>query len=166
MVFSQSFADKGSRGTSQQRKEYINSLTPQQRRDLIRQYRENYMMQDLHVSGSDREKFSNIYNRYQQDQRKIKEEFNPNFDPQKLSDDEARQKLEQSFITGQKLLENRRKYANEMQTILSPQQILQMFRNEGRMRDKFRENLEKRPDMNNQNPDFRRNNSGFRGPAR
>ena len=162
------------KASPEQRTELINNLTPDQRKELIKQYRENILVEELEVPEEDKEEFSEIYNRYQQEQKQIKDEFNSDFDPEKLTDEEAKQKLEQSFITGQKLLENRQKYAREMQSVLRPQQVLKMFQNEGRMRDKINRSSEMRANPENsarpnprlQNGNVGRQNMGTRSSGR
>ncbi len=162
------------KATPEERSALINNLSPDQRKELIKQYRENILIEELEVPEEDKEEFSEIYNRYQQEQKQIKDEFNSDFDPEKLTDEEAKQKLEQSFVTGQKLLENRRKYAREMQNVLRPQQVLKMFQNEGRMRDKINRSSEMRTNSENtarpnprlQNGSAGRQNSGSRSSGR
>ncbi len=119
------------------RKELINTLNPEEKKELLRKYRDEIMMSDLNVNKGQKEEFRQIYNRYQQEQRKIKDEFNGNFDPDNLTDEQAEKMLEKSFDTGQKLLDNRRKYAREMQRVMKPQEVLKMFQNEGAMREKM-----------------------------
>lgn len=122
----------------EKRKELINSLTSEQKREIVKTYRENILIDDLKIQGEDKqEEFKKIYHNYQTEQRKIKDGFNPNFDMDKLSNEEAATKLEQSFVTGEKLMNLRRKFAVEFQKVLTPQQILKMFQNEGAMRDKI-----------------------------
>ena len=43
----------------------------------------------------------------------IKSQFDSNFNPETLSEEEAKVKLQQSFDVGQKLLDNRKKYADK-----------------------------------------------------
>ena len=56
-----------------------------------------------------------------------------------LSDAEAKKMLNQSFDLGQQLLNNRKVYADKFLKILTPQQVLKLFNQEGRMREKFME---------------------------
>ena len=119
------------------RKELIKNLNPEEKKELLRRYRDEIMMNNLNVREDQKEEFLQIYNRYQQEQRKIKDEFNGNFDPDSMSDEQAEKMLEKSFDTGQKLLDNRRKYAKEMRRVMNPQQVLKMFQNESSMREKM-----------------------------
>ena len=120
----------------EQRKEIIKNMSPDERKALIKQFRENAMMEDLQIDDANKENFKKIYSEYQQSQREIKSGFNTNFDPEQLSDQEAEQKLDESFILGEKLIQNRKNYARKMQSVMKPQQVLKMFQNEGMMRDK------------------------------
>ena len=47
--------------------------------------------------------------------------------------------LNQSFDLGQQLLNNRKVYADKFLKILTPQQVLKLFNQEGRMSEKFME---------------------------
>ena len=122
----------------EKRKELISSLTTEQKREVIKAYRESILIEDLNIEGEDKQEgFKKIYHDYQTEQRKIKDGFNPNFEIDKLTNEEAKTKLEQSFVTGEKLMNLRRKYAVEFQNVLSAQQILKLFQNEGAIRDKI-----------------------------
>ncbi len=121
----------------EQRRELISKLSPEERKNMLNQFKENMLVEDLNIAEDKREDFKQLFNEYQDSQREIKCQFKNDFDAEKLSDEEAKQKLEQSFNVGQKLLDNRRLYAEKMQTVLKPQQVLRMFQNEGMMRDRM-----------------------------
>ena len=123
----------------EQRKEVINNLSPEERKELLTQFRNNMVLDNLDVDPKDKTEFTNLYNEYIENQKKIKNQFNSNFNPETLSDDEAKAKLQQSFDVGQKLLDNRKKYAEKMQTVIPCQKVLKLFQSEGMMRDKMNE---------------------------
>ena len=123
----------------EQRKEVINNLSPEERKELLTQFRNNMVLDNLDVDPKDKAEFTNLYNEYIENQKKIKNQFNSNFNPETLSDDEAKAKLQQSFDVGQKLLDNRKKYAEKMQTVIPCQKVLKLFQSEGMMRDKMNE---------------------------
>ena len=118
------------------RKELIRNLKPEEKKELFRKFRDEILMSDLNIEEHQKDQFRSVYNQYQQEQRKIKEEFNGKIDPDLLTDEQAEEMLEKSFDTGQKLLDNRRKYAREMQRVMKPQQVLKLFQNEGAIREK------------------------------
>ena len=122
-----------------QRKEVINNLSPEERKALLTKFRNNMVMENLNIDPSDKTEFTEIYNEYLDSQRQIKSQFNSNFDPEALSDEEAKAKLQQSFEVGQKLLDNRKKYAEKMQQVIPCQKVLKLFQSEGMMRDKMNE---------------------------
>ncbi|MBB4806949.1 hypothetical protein HNP38_002245 [Chryseobacterium defluvii] len=122
-----------------QRKEVINNLSPEERKELLKKFRNNMVMDNLNIDSGDKAEFTTIYNEYLENQKKIKNEFDSNFDPETLSDQEAKQKLQQSFDVGQKLLDNRKKYADKMQQVIPCQKVLKLFQSEGMMRDKMNE---------------------------
>lgn len=122
--------------TPEQRREVIRQMSPEQRRELLKQVRENMMMEDLKIEDKNKDQFKKVYSEYQDAQSEIKGKFTTDFDPDQLSDAEARQKLEESFQMGEQLLDNRRKYSQKMQSIMKPQQVLKMFRTEGMIRER------------------------------
>ncbi len=122
-----------------QRKEVINNLSPTERKKLLTQFRNNMVMENLDIDPSDKEEFTDIYNEYLESQKEIKSQFNSDFNPETLSDEEAKTKLQQSFEVGQRLLDNRKKYADKMQQIIPCQKVLKLFQSEGMMRDKVNE---------------------------
>lgn len=149
-----------SKANTEQRKEMVKNMSATERKELLKKFRENMLVEDLKVPEKDREDFKKIYNEYQESQQKIKERFNNDFDPDKLSDAEAQQKLEESFDLAQKLVDNRKEYARKMQNVVKPQQVLKMFQNEGQMRDKMLDRrIESRDDINGRNPGSLRNNT-------
>ncbi|MPT46221.1 MAG: hypothetical protein E2599_23380, partial [Klebsiella sp.] len=110
-----------------------------ERKALLTKFRNNMVMENLNIDPSDKTEFTEIYNEYLDRQRQIKSQFNSNFDPEALSDEEAKAKLQQSFEVGQKLLDNRKKYAEKMQQVIPCQKVLKLFQSEGMMRDKMNE---------------------------
>lgn len=123
----------------QQRKEVINNLSPTERTELLKKFRNNMVVENLNIKEADKDEFTKVYNEYLENQSKIKKQFDPHFKPDELSDQEAKQRLQQSFDVGQNLLDNRKKYAEKLQQVIPPQKVLQLFQNEGMMRDKMNE---------------------------
>ncbi|MGV2453078.1 hypothetical protein [Chryseobacterium sp.] len=131
-----------------QRKEVINNLSPEERKELLKKFRDNMIMDNLNVDPDDKAEFTQLYNEYLDSQKQIKSQFNSNFDPETLTDDEAKAKLQQSFELGQKLLDNRKKYADKMQQVIPCQKVLKLFQSEKMMKDKMDE---RRPHGNHNN---------------
>ena len=123
----------------EKRKEVINSMSPEERKALLTEFRNKMVVDMLNVAPKDTAEFTSMYNEYLDHQKKIKSQFDSNFDPEKLSEEEAKAKLQQSFDVGQKLFDNRKKYAEKMQTVIPCQKVLKLFQSEGMMRDKMNE---------------------------
>ena len=122
-----------------QRKEVINNLSPEERKELLKKFRNNMIMENLNVDPGDKAEFTQLYNEYLESQKQIKSQFNSSFDPEKLTDEEAKAKLQQSFEVGQKLLDNRKRYAEKMQQVIPCQKVLKLFQSEKMMKDKMDE---------------------------
>lgn len=142
----------------EKRKELINKMTPEERMDLLKEFRENMLVDELHVPENKQKEFKSLYNEYQESQRKIKENFKAKTDYDNMNDAQAKIELEQSFEVGQQLLDNRKKYSKKFQEMMKPQQVLQMFQNEGMMRSKVMdrklEDREQRGRMQNNTRDI------------
>lgn len=122
-----------------ERKEVINNLSPEDRKKLLTQFKNNMILDNLDLNEKDKSEFTTLYNEYVENQNKIKTQFDPTSNFDNLTDAEAKAKLQQSFDVGQQLLNNRRKYADKMQEIISPQKVLKLFQAEGKMREKMNE---------------------------
>ena len=142
----------------EQRKDLINKMTPEERMNLLKNFRENMVVEELDIPEDKQEEFRTLYNEYQESQKEIKSRFVPKENYQNMSDKDAKKELEKSFEVGQQLLENRRKYSERFQRLMKPQQVLRLFQNEGMMRNKVMDR--QRELRTNQGTSPFRNNSG------
>ena len=137
----------------EQRKEIIQKMSPQDKMSLLKQFRENMMVSELDVPQNDQTEFKTLYAEYQDKQNSIKSRFKPSEDYDNMSDEEATKQLNESFDIGQQLLDNRKIYAQKFMKVLKPQQVLQMYQTEGKMRSKI---LDKKQDGRSNSPQSRR----------
>ena len=137
----------------EQRKEVIQKMSPQEKMSLLKQFRENMMVSELDVPQTDQLEFKTLYAEYQEKQNSIKSRFKPSEDYENMSDEEAKRQLNESFEVGQQLLDNRKIYAQKFMKVLKPQQVLQMYQTEGKMRSKI---LDKKQDGRSNSPQSRR----------
>ena len=137
----------------EQRKEVIQKMSPQEKMSLLKQFRENMMVSELDVPQTDQPEFKTLYAEYQEKQNSIKSRFKPSEDYENMSDEEAKRQLNESFEVGQQLLDNRKIYAQKFMKVLKPQQVLQMYQTEGKMRSKI---LDKKQDGRSNSPQSRR----------
>lgn len=121
----------------EQRKQIIQKMNPQQRMQLLQQFREDMVVSEIDVPQSNEEEFKTLYAEYQAKQNEIKKKFKASGEYENMSDDEAKQQLNQSFEVGQQLLDNRKLYAEKFMKIIKPQQVLHMYQTEGKMRNKM-----------------------------
>ena len=128
-----------------ERKAIIQKMSPQERMSLLKQFRQNMVVSELDIPENNQEQFKSLYSEYQEKQNEIKSKFKPNEDYENMSDEEAKQQLNQSFEVGQQLLDNRKAYSQKFMKVIKPQQVLQMYQNEGRMRNKILDRKEDGP---------------------
>ena len=130
--------------SQQERREYIKSLSPEQRRKLMEDAAAMMAIRNLKIPVEKQDSFKKLLSEYSQSQRAIKEKFKPNkARNHELSDAEAKQMIDQSFDVGLQLLNNRKLYTEKFLKILSPQQVLKLFDHEGQIREKLMERREK-----------------------
>ncbi|MBP7173180.1 MAG: hypothetical protein KBA33_03795 [Cloacibacterium sp.] len=138
--------------TPEQRREMIKNMTPEQRMQLMQQMRVNKAIKDLNVSQEKQEDFKKLFHEYFESQKAIKDKFRQNFSKNdNLSEAEARKRINQGFEVAQQMLDNRKVYTEKFLKILTPQQVLQLFHAEKRMQEKFRERGEGHGGMGKKN---------------
>lgn len=155
-----------------EKKAALQNMTSEQKMNLLQSFKQNMMEEELEITEDNKQEFSSLYLEYQSSQKNIKSVFQPRKDFENLTEEEAIKELDASFDIGQKLLDNKRIYAKKFQKIMKPQQVLQMFDNEGRMRSKVRdrnqqiESRQSRPSFRNESvPSRNRNDQNARQNA-
>lgn len=133
----------------EQRKDLINKLSPQEKKDLLKQFRENMIISELAIPQSNQNEFRTLYSEYQEKQNEIRSRFRAGEDYENMTDEEAKKQLDQSFEIGQQLLDNRKLYSQKFMKVIRPQQVLQMYQTEGKMRNKI---MDKRNDKPKRRP--------------
>lgn len=138
----------------EERKQTIKNMSPQERLQTLQQFRENVIVSELALPENAQTDFKLLYSEYQNKQNEIKNKFKSNNDYENMSDEEAKKQLNESFEVGQQLLDNRKVYCEKFMKVIKPQQVLQMYQTEGKMRNKI---LDKKQDgQRNQSPQRRR----------
>ena len=122
----------------EEKKATLKGMTSEQKMNLLNSFKQNLIEEQLDIPEKSKEEFSVLYEDYQTSQRNIKNSFQRRKDLQNMTDEEAVNELDKSFEVGQRLLDNKKDYAKKFQRVMKPQQILQMFENEGRIRSKVR----------------------------
>lgn len=163
--------------SKEQRRESMKNMTTEQRSQLLKQYRQNMLLEELKIPKERQTEFNDLYEQYEDSQRKIKQGFKPKNNYSEMSDAEARAELDNSFRVGEQLLRNRRDYSEKFQRVVKPQQVLEMFQNEGEMRSRMMDRRvdgnmgtgvesRERPRFENggtQSPSLRNKSAGSRG---
>lgn len=129
--------------TPEQRREFIKKMSPEQRQKLMENAVIAMSIKKLQVPAEKQEAFKKLLIEYSQSQKNIRNKFKADFSKENLSDADAKKMLNQSFQLGQELLDNRKIYADKFLKILTPQQVLKLFHQEGKLREKFMERRER-----------------------
>ncbi len=149
----------------EQRKALINKMSPEERVDLLKKFRENMLVDELKITEDRKDDFRSLYNEYQDSQKAIKSRFTPKENYDTMSDEEAKMELEKSFAVGEQLLDNRRKYSERFQKVMKPQQVLEMFQNEGMLRTKVMDRKRELRENSGSSP-YRNNSESRKGSSR
>ncbi len=120
-----------------EKKSAVSNMSVKERSAFLQKMKENITIDDLEIPAEKQDEFKTLFAEYQSNQKQIKEKFHSDKNFENLSNDEATNRLNQSFDVGQQLLNNRKSYADKFLKILTPQQVLKLFQNEGKMRDKI-----------------------------
>ena len=128
-----------------QRKVIIQNMSPRERKTVLQEFRENMMVSSLAVPQNTQGDFKTLYSEYQEKQNSIKSKFKSGGDYENMIDEETKKQLNESFEVGQQLLDNRKIYAEKFLKVIKPQQVLQMYHTEGKMRNKIIEKKQDEP---------------------
>ena len=121
----------------EEQKQIIKNMSSQERLQTLQQFRENMIVSKLALPENAQTDFKLLYSEYQNKQNEIKNKFKSNNDYENMSDEEAKKELNESFEVGQQLLDNRKVYCEKFMKVIKPQQVLQMYHMEGKMRNKI-----------------------------
>ena len=123
--------------TKEQRQAELKKLSPEQRQELMHKAAIEMEIRSLEISVDKQEAFGKLMYEYVTSQKAIKDKFKPDFSKKEMTDSQARKLLEDSFLLGQELLNNRKQFSEKFLKILTPQQVLKLFKHEGKMRQKM-----------------------------
>lgn len=121
----------------EERHEMMKNMSPRERSQFMQTVKQDIFLEELDIPKESEAEFKEIFEQYTNNQKQIKDKFKGIVNIDKLSHDEAKQKLDESFEVGKQLLDNRKLYADKFLKILTPQQVLKLFQTEGKVRDKI-----------------------------
>ncbi|WP_374329674.1 hypothetical protein [Soonwooa sp.] len=121
----------------EERHEMMKNMSPRERSQFMQTVKQHIFLDELDIPEASQAEFKEIFEQYTNSQKQIKDKFKGSVNIEKLSNDEAKQKLDESFEIGKQLLDNRKLYADKFLKILTPQQVLKLFQTEGKVRDKI-----------------------------
>ncbi|WP_300672564.1 hypothetical protein [Soonwooa sp.] len=122
---------------NEERQEMMKNMNPRERSQFMQNVKQDIFLDELNIPEASQAEFKEIFDQYTASQKQIKDKFKGTVNIDKLSNDEAKQKLDDSFEIGKQLLDNRKVYADKFLKILTPQQVLKLFQTEGKVRDKI-----------------------------
>ncbi|WP_176589977.1 hypothetical protein [Elizabethkingia argenteiflava] len=95
------------------------------------------LKESLGLSEEQKAPFSQIYSDYEESQMFVIREYKEKFGRKDLSQEETRERIYRGFDVSQKLLNNKRTYADRFLKVLTPKQLEKMFEMEKRMGKKI-----------------------------
>lgn len=134
-----SFAQEHLQRKPEPHKEWKN-LNPEERKKLFQEMRVEKMLSALEVEPAKKESFKNLLQQYFKRKEEIVKSFNAEKIKKevKISNQEALKFLDKSFDTAQKILDYKKQFKQKFLEILTPQQVLQLYKLEKDMKDKIK----------------------------
>jgi len=129
--------------SKEQRREYMKTLSPEQRKALLGEAMLDAMVKKIEISSEKQEVFKKTYQDFKKSQKVIKEKFKSNIASKNMTDEQAKTKLYQNFELGQALLDNRKAYTEKFLKIISPKQVMKLFEEERKMRQQYMNRMKK-----------------------
>ena len=95
--------------------------------------RVDILIKNLGLTDSQQEAFRSVYKDYEVSQMFVMKEFREKFDRKDLSEEETKERIYTGFDVSQKLLNNKKTYADRFLKVLTPKQLEKMFEMEKRL---------------------------------
>lgn len=106
--------------------------------ELIQKIKTEKIITELQLSGQNRAKFTELYQEYHSEKQRIISKFKGKEITDQMSEEQALEKINESFEVAQKLLDNRKFYIQKFLKILTPKQVLQIHKIEKSWKDDFK----------------------------
>jgi Spy/CpxP family protein refolding chaperone len=116
-------------------KKDFKNLPLEQKKEAIRKLREDNLVKEINIDPTKEEAFRLVFRDYLKSQKAVKSQFRKHGSYDVMTEKEAREQLENSFVIGQQLLDLRKKYTQEFLKLLTPNQVLKVFHSEIKMRE-------------------------------
>ncbi|MCL1667552.1 hypothetical protein M2T82_05700 [Elizabethkingia ursingii] len=110
-----------------------NTETKEERMNDYHQARVDILVKNLGLNDNQEKAFREVYNNYEVSQMFVMKEFKEKYNKPELSEEETKEKIYTGFDVSQKLLNNKRTYADRFLKVLTPKQLEKMFEMEKRM---------------------------------
>ena len=105
-------------------------LSPEERKAIFQKVKTETLIRELEIPKEKQDRAKALFMEYFQSLDNIVKEFKSEKKEENISDEEARRKIKQGFETAQKLLDNRKLYADKFLELLTPQQVLKLYKTE------------------------------------
>lgn len=129
--------------TIQAQQEEKDMLSPKaQNIEKFKLAKEDMIVKELGLTEKQETEFRALYKEYDRDEVALMKSFRGGMGKpteNNLTDQQAKEKIYESFVIGQKLLDNKKMYAEKFLKIISPNQLLKMFQTERMIHHKLRE---------------------------
>jgi hypothetical protein len=115
-----------------------------QKEERIRALRIAFITEELQLTSAEAEKFWPIYNEYEAERKKIRQEYRKEKRDKEMSDVEAEEMVDASFALQEKQLQLKRNYYDKMKTAISTQKLVLLERAEKKFREKIINEIKRR----------------------
>jgi hypothetical protein len=122
---------------------HFEKMTHEEKMAFIQQLNINKITKELELSGEKKEAVEKVLSEYFTAKGDIIKNFKPEDTHKNLTDEEALRKINLGFEVAQKVLDNRKFYSKKLLEILSPQQVLKIYKIEKDIKNSFKHKHDK-----------------------
>jgi Skp family chaperone for outer membrane proteins len=124
----------------------VSSLFAQdgQKEERIKALRVAFITEELQLTSAEAEKFWPIYNEYEAERKKIRQEYRKEKKDNQMSDVEAEEMVDASFALQEKQLQLKRNYYDKLKTAIPAQKLVLLERAEKKFREKIINEIKRR----------------------
>lgn len=133
-----SFAQKIQHGHSKEEtKEMLKNMSPEERKKLFEKVKVERVIKELAIPTEKQAEVRQLFTDYSNSKREIIKTFKPNINTEQLSEQETKKYIADGLEVMQKVLDNRKTYTEKFLKILTPHQVLKIFKIEQQMKEEF-----------------------------
>lgn len=131
-------AQKNENGQNKEEtKQMLKNMSPEERKKLFEKVKIERVINELAIPAEKQNEVRQLFTEYSNAKRAIIKSYKPNANIEQLSEQDAKKRITEGLEVMQKVLDNRKLYTDKFLKILSPHQVLKIFKIEQQMKEEF-----------------------------